>query len=369
VETRLRELAAATDELAANLRGLLRRCEDLPESLQDRLASPLLDLGAMGGRLLLIAETLRQFLLPDDDRCAWFEVSLGRAGRGRLLITRLCSAPLEVADSLHRGLFSRFRTVVMTSATLAVDRRFDYFRHRVGLDRAEPGRLTELLLASPFDFARQALLAVPTDLPEPDRPGYIEAVRDAVERAVLVAGGRSFVLCTAYGLLTRLHAELAPVLSAQGLRPLKQGEDNRHRLLKRFAGEDGGVLFATDSFWEGVDVPGSALEQVIITRLPFRVPTEPVLQARAEAIKTRGGDPFRDYTVPQAVIRFKQGFGRLIRRRDDRGVVLLLDSRAATKGYGRIFLRSLPEARQAIGPLAEVMAEVAAMWTTAPPAE
>ncbi len=203
--------------------------------------------------------------------------------------------------------------------------------------------MTELALPSPFDFSRQALLAVPSDNPAPGQDGYPEMLREQVEQAILAAGGRTFVLFTAYSMLRRIHAELAPVLEPQGYRCLRQGEMNRHRLLKAFQDDPSSILFATDSFWEGVDVPGRSLEQVIIARLPFRVPSEPVLEARAEAIERAGGDPFMEYTVPQAVIRFKQGFGRLIRHRDDRGVVLILDNRVIKRGYGRMFLNSLPD--------------------------
>jgi ATP-dependent DNA helicase DinG len=192
-------------------------------------------------------------------------------------------------------------------------------------------------------------------------------VRDLSEQAILAADGRTFVLFTAYSLLRRVHGELAPILSARGYHCLRQGEDNRHRLLKKFAADPTSVLFGTDSFWEGVDVPGRALEQVIIARLPFKVPTEPVLEARSEAIENRGGDPFMEYTVPQAVIKFKQGFGRLIRHRDDRGVVMILDARVVKKGYGRVFLRSLPEARVVAAPSAEVLAEMRRFFAAAPP--
>ncbi len=359
---KVRDLARETIDLAKALRALLKSAERLPEAVAEKVASHLLDLRGAAGRLDAIASDLTFFVAQDETVCAWFEVTRGRIGRGTGVVTRLCTAPLEVAGALNESVYERFRTVVMTSATLAVGESFAHFRRRVGLDLCERGRLSELLLASPFDFARQALLAIPTDLPEPGRPGYAEAVRDLSEKAILLADGRTFVLFTAYSLLRRVHGELAPMLQARGYRPLRQGEDHRHRLLKTFADDATSVLFGTDSFWEGVDVPGRALEQVIISRLPFKVPTEPVLEARAEAIERAGGDPFMEYTVPQAVIKFKQGFGRLIRHRDDRGVVLILDTRVVKKGYGRIFLRSLPPARTVAAPAAEILGEIDAFF-------
>ncbi len=355
---RVRELAALTGHFARAGQALLRACDALPEKVADRLASALTDLAGNFLRLQGIAGDLDFFAANEPGSCVWFEIVPPRAGRGGGPVTRLCTAPLEVAESLKQAVYDRFRTVIMTSATLAVGESFDYLKQRVGLDRCPSGRLAELRLASPFDFARQALLAVPVDIPEPGRPGYPEMLAELAERAILAADGRSFVLFTAYSLLRRVHDELAPILAARGYHCLRQGTESRHRLLKTFAADPTSVLFATDSFWEGVDVPGRALEQVIIARLPFKVPTEPILEARAEAIERRGGDPFMEYTVPQAVIKFKQGFGRLIRHREDRGVVLILDARVVKKGYGRIFLRSLPEVRVIAAPRAEVLAEI-----------
>ena len=366
IVSRTRLLAAATGTLGREGQALLKACEALPEKVAERLGSVLTDLSGAFLRLAGIAGDLEFFAGADPGHCTWLEVLPARGGRGGGPVTRLCAAPLEVAESLQQALYDRFRSVILTSATLAVGESFAYLEQRVGLDRCPAARRSALRLASPFDFARQALLAVPTDVPEPGRPGYPEMVRDLAERAVLASDGRSFVLFTAYSLLRRVHGELAPILGARGYRCLRQGEENRHRLIKTFAADPTSVLFATDSFWEGVDVPGRALEQVIITRLPFKVPTEPILEARAEAIEARGGDPFMEYTVPQAVIKFKQGFGRLIRHRDDRGVVLILDARVVKKGYGRIFLRSLPEARVVAAPRTEVFAAIERFFAADP---
>ena len=355
---RVERLRVGCLELAQGLSGLLRGAEVLPDFVADKVNPALVDLRGIAGRLEGLAADLASFQAVAKNSCVWIEVREGRIGRQKGLIASLCQAPLEVAESLNQALYQRFRSLIMTSATLTVAGAFGYFHARVGLDRVEPQRLVELMLDSPFDYQQQALVVIPTDLPEPSRPGFAEAVRDAVEKALLCSQGRSFVLFTSYALLRQVHEELAPGLEAQRLRCLRQGEENRHRLLKRFAEDESSSLFGTDSFWEGVDVPGRSLEQVIIARLPFRVPTEPVLEARAQAIEQRGGDPFMEYTVPQAVIRFKQGFGRLIRHRSDRGVVLILDTRVVKKGYGRMFLRSLPPARVIRGHSDEVFTEI-----------
>ncbi len=341
---RLKRLETATTTVEQGLEALLQLARTLPDAVAEKVHSTLIDIRGMVGRLGVIAMNLACFTAVSPAGCHWIEIREGRIGRGKGLITTLCQAPLDVGENLQRALYQRFQTLVMTSATLTVADSFDYFCSRVGLQQVERGRVSKLALNSPFNYQQQALVAVPTDLPEPGRPGFFAAVRDAVEKAVVASNGRSFVLFTSYALLRDVHEELAPVLEARRLRCLRQGEENRHRLLKRFTDDVTSSLFGTDSFWEGVDVPGASLEQVIITRLPFKVPTEPILEARAQAITASGGDAFMDYTVPQAVIRFKQGFGRLIRHRNDQGVVLILDSRVIKRGYGRLFLKSLPPA-------------------------
>jgi ATP-dependent DNA helicase DinG len=306
----------------------------------------------MRSRIGGFAAGLLAFVGEDEGTCRWMETR-HRARTGKSLT--FCTAPIEVAPMLREALFERFSTAVLTSATLAVSRRFEYLHERVGLDRLSiPERVDTLLIDSPFDFAKQALLAVPDDVPEPTQPGYEDATHAAVRRVVEITGGGTFVLFTAYGALNRAAAALAPFLREHGLTMLQQGQSNRQLLLERFAADGRAVLLATDSFWEGVDVRGSALRCVVITRLPFRVPTEPIEQARVEAITRRGGNAFTEHTVPQAVIKLKQGFGRLIRSREDWGAVVLLDSRVVSKRYGRTFLDSLPPAARVIGPGAAV---------------
>jgi ATP-dependent DNA helicase DinG len=286
------------------------------------------------------------FLDDDENTCRWIEMrSRPRTGKSIAFNT----APIAVGPLLRKALFEQFPTVVLTSATLAVDQRFDYVHDRLGLSElSDPDRVRTLRVESPFDFEHQALLAIPRDLPEPNDPRYEAATHAVIAETLRATRGGTFVLFTAYGALKRAVQALGSQLQTQGLTVLQQGDTNRHLLLNRFVSEPHAVLFATDSFWEGVDVRGDALRCVIITRLPFRVPTEPIEQARVEAIEGRGGNAFTEHTVPQAVIKLKQGFGRLIRSRTDRGAVVLLDSRVARKPYGRVFLDSLPPARRLV---------------------
>jgi ATP-dependent DNA helicase DinG len=206
------------------------------------------------------------------------------------------------------------------------------------------------------------LVAIPTDIPDPNTAQYPKALRQGLLRVLEISQGRAVILFTADGLLNQMFEALAPELSKLGIVALKQGQENRHRLLERFKSDIGSVLFATDSFWQGVDVHGEALECVIIPRLPFRVPTEPIIEARVEAIDRSGGNSFMEYSVPQAVIKFNQGFGRLIRRKTDFGVVAIFDNRIVTKQYGRLFMESLPECRVVGGKSEEVFEEMAKFY-------
>jgi ATP-dependent DNA helicase DinG len=357
---RTRRLAMTLDAFAGDFDGVLERIAGLSENVAPQIRYLATELGAIGGRLRGLAETLIAFAEDDRTHCAWIEQRTRSNGVASLSLHR---APIAVGAQLAAALFDPFATAVLTSATLTVDGRFDFLHARVGVDRVRlPERVDTLRVASPFAFAQQALLAVPADLPEPNAPGYDAASHAAMHRILAATRGGTFLLFTSYGALNRAWFEMANALRARGYLPLRQGELSRQVLLRRFVADPRAVLFATDSFWEGVDVRGDALRCVVIARLPFRVPTEPLEEARVEAIAERGGDPFAEHTVPQAAIKLQQGFGRLIRSRSDRGCVVILDSRIATRRYGQVFFASLPPARRVVGPTRDVLAEIDAFF-------
>jgi ATP-dependent DNA helicase DinG len=325
---------------------------------EERRRALLLELTAFGGRLQGLMTEIDKFCDLDGDRqVRWLSHHdpLDFSGRGGI---RFASAPVVVAPDLRDSVYDPLKSVVLSSATLCVDGRIDFLGDRLGLSLLDATRFTLGNYASPFNYKKQVLTLVPDDVPTPGSPGWESRVAEAIYDLVSASGGRAFVLFTSYALLRKTHALLAPRLEADGLLPLAQGEADRSDLLERFRAGTRGVLFGTDSFWEGVDVKGRSLECVIITRLPFRVPSEPLQEARMEELESRGKHPFMSFTVPQAVLKLKQGFGRLIRSTRDRGVVAILDPRVVTKRYGKIFLRSLPETRFLQAPFQECVKEV-----------
>jgi ATP-dependent DNA helicase DinG len=357
----LTRLAASMDAYAGDLSGVIERTAQLFESGDRNILYLATELRAIQGRLAALAQALFAFTENDEEQCRWIETHRRRADA----VLSFHVAPIEVAALLRRALFDRFQTAVLTSATLAVGGRFDYLHGRLGIDKVDPPeRIASLRVESPFDFPSQALLLVPEELPDPGLPEYEPRSHTVIRKVLEITKGGTFVLFTAYGALNRASAALEGPLHQAGLTLLKQGETSRHLLLQRFKQEPGAVLFATDSFWEGVDVRGDALRCVVIARLPFKVPTEPIEQARVEAIQKRGGNPFLEHAVPQAVIKLKQGFGRLIRSRDDRGCVVILDSRIVHKRYGKSFFDSLPPARRVVAPSAGVYDSMRAFFAT-----
>ncbi|WP_163994475.1 ATP-dependent DNA helicase [Pyxidicoccus caerfyrddinensis] len=263
--------------------------------------------------------------------------------RGKGLFLR--ASPIDVAKELRERMYGALDTVVYTSATLAADSRFDFFAKRMGLYGEDGQPVTQvrtLAVPSPFDFPTQAALYTPTHLPDPAAPGFIEEAAEEILKLCEVTGGRAFVLFTSLRNMVRAYELTAGRLPYQAL---LQGERPKQQLLESFR-ETPSVLFAAHSFWEGVDVPGDALSLVIIDRLPFASPGDPLVAARINQIQQRGEEPFEQYQLPQAALALRQGFGRLIRTQADRGIVAMLDRRIVTKGYGRVFLSSLPPARR-----------------------
>ena len=341
IETRLKALSVDILKFASLLKLLEDEIGGLSKTSQDMLSSVLIDISSCKMRLRLAANDLVFFITVNERSCKWMEVKRYRENPA----VRFFAAPLSVSEDLKACLYDNYNTIILTSATLAINKNFTFFKDDIGLDQTPESRLSELILDSPFDFKRQVIIGIPTDISEPNESGYASALEENILKTVEISEGRALILFTSYNLLDNLYKKLDPRITRLGYTCLKQGMDNRHNLLETFKKDKTSVLFATDSFWEGIDVKGDALECVILTRLPFKVPTEPIIEARAEAIERAGGDAFYDYSVPMAVIKFKQGFGRLIRSRDDRGVVIIFDSRVATKKYGKIFLQSLPDAR------------------------
>jgi ATP-dependent DNA helicase DinG len=280
------------------------------------------------------AESLRldlEFIIEDGDRkfVRWYE----RRGRGAFLH----ATPIDVSSILADRLFSNLHSAVLTSATLAAGDSFDFIRSRLGINGAR-----ELIIESPFDYSRQAILYLPERMPDPRSPEFLEASAEQIVRILEVSRGRAFVLFTSVAAMRDTY-EL--VRDRIPFPTMIQGQGSKSGLLERFRNTDGSVLFATSSFWQGVDVQGEALSCVIIPKLPFAVPTDPVVAARQRYIDEQGGNSFYEYSVPQAIITLKQGLGRLIRSTTDRGILSILDPRLKTKPYGRLFLDSLPPCR------------------------
>jgi ATP-dependent DNA helicase DinG len=270
-----------------------------------------------------------RFVMEKDDENFVFWVE--RRGRGCFLQ----ATPIEVSGLLSERLFSKVDTVVLTSATLAVSGGFEYIQKRLGLAGART-----LVVPGHFDYRQQVLLYVPPHLPEPRNPAFAREAAEEVTRILEHSRGRAFVLFTSYQQMRLIHDHVSMAIDYP---TLLQGTGPRRALLEEFRSTPNCVLFATAAFWQGVDVPGEQLSCVIIDKLPFAVPSDPVVNARTESIRKAGGNPFYDYQVPQAAIALKQGFGRLIRARSDRGVLVLLDNRITRQRYGQVFFDSLPD--------------------------
>ena len=266
----------------------------------------------------------------------------------------LTQTPLDISHLMNDGVFEPMASVICTSATLKTGHDFSYWMRRAGVTLAGEERIIKGEFPSPFPYNKNMLFAVPSDAPTPDRFEFQQWIEMALPRLIQAAAGRTLVLFTSYESLKSAHRAAAASLRNFPGRIMKQGDDDNGKLLEAFKKENESVLFATDSFWQGVDIPGESLSQVIIVKLPFTVPNDPVFVARAEAIEKRGGSSFMELSVPEAVIKFRQGIGRLIRRSDDKGVVVVLDRRIYEKKYGSLFIATMPECKKMYEPLSEI---------------
>jgi ATP-dependent DNA helicase DinG len=339
LEDFVRESALLSDNI-----GMIRERLEGEKEPDESTVALVSELRGAGRRIEALANAVYGALDAGADshkRIRWIE-SRGREGN-----VGVTWVPLDLAPILREDLFARVKTAIVTSATLTTDSRFEFVSGRLGVDQLQIPPITESF-PSPFDFKKQAILAIPTDTPAPnaDPSGHFSAVLRMIREFTSASDGGIFVLFTSH----RDVQQAAIELRANGMaaeRPLLvHGEESRDLLLARFRESGRAVLLGTSSYWEGVDVAGHALRGLLIAKLPFRVPTEPLTAAHCEAIVERGGDPFAEYMVPHAALRLKQGFGRLIRSGTDRGAIVIADSRVANKAYGATLLRALPPARR-----------------------
>ena len=323
----------------------------------DRRSELLRELRGVVRRLQNAADGFSLTLRPasSSGNVRWIEKRGDRPVAGLPFPMGLAAVPLDLSSLLRDSLFDRIETVVLTSATLATGGDFDFLKARLGLAQPpDPLKFAEIL-ESPFDFGAQCLFGVPTDLPDPrsDESAHDAAIATAIVQLAHASDGGLFGLFTSHAALRRV-ANLVRESIGRRWPFLVQGEGQRDHLLRRFRESGSAVLFGTDSFWEGVDVPGASLRALVLAKLPFRVPSEPLTAARLEAIEARGEDGFRQYLLPLAALKLKQGFGRLIRNKTDLGVVILMDSRIASRPYGAVLMESLPRAERVVATWREV---------------
>ena len=263
--------------------------------------------------------------------------------------------PLDIAPLMNQGIFEPMDSVVCTSATLKTGRDFSYWLRHNGLYFSDSDEVLQGEFFSPFPYKENMIFLVPKDIPFPDEPDFQIYVENVLKNLILKAKGRTLVLFTSYESLRLSYNNIFSTMLANGIKLLRQGSDDNARILKNFKDDVSSVLFATDSFWQGVDVPGESLSQVIIVKLPFTVPNDPVFKARSEAIRKKGGNSFMELSVPEAIIKFRQGVGRLIRKNTDKGTVVVLDRRIYEKQYGSLFLANVPECKKYYEPVSKIL--------------
>ncbi len=280
-----------------------------------------------------------EFILQSDDGnyVYWINIIPSKAN------IKLYATPFSISDELDNNLFSKMERIIFTSATLTVEDKFDYYRESIGLRDNREKRVEEVIINSPFDYEKQMKVYIPEDLLDPGNMEFLEDSAEFIEKMIKKTEGHCFLLFTSYSSLNFVYNKIKKYFDSREYTLIRQNDYPRHEMIEIFKNSRNPVLFGTDSFWEGVDVQGEQLQSVIIVKLPFKVPNDPVTEAIIENIRIKGGNPFNSYQVPQAVIKFKQGVGRLIRSKEDKGIITVLDSRIIKKSYGKKFLKTLPK--------------------------
>lgn len=311
------------------------------ERLFDLAKGILLEIKGLAKKIREAANVLEDLMEtpPTAKQIRWIESRLSKHG----LNCNLIQASLDISQLLFARLFEPFKTVILVSATLTARGSFDYLKERIGLSDLPDRLLIEISVHSPFNYEEQAVFIVPSDIPSPVESGFFKASLKLIKDAVDASRGNAFILFTSHQAMVQTYQAMEKELREARYFPLCQGEEGSSQLLKRFTEQDRSILFGTDSFWEGVDVAGEALRLVVIVKLPFKVPSDPLVEARSEHLNEKGKSPFYHLLLPQAAIKLKQGFGRLIRKKSDRGCVLCLDNRILKKNYGKYFLSTLPK--------------------------
>jgi ATP-dependent DNA helicase DinG len=302
----------------------------------------LLEIKIQARRMMRILEICKQFQKYKEKKDMIFWLDSFKNNKGNKIV-RFVITPLDITAMMKKAVYEPYESLIFTSATLTVANNFSYWKTRVGLTDMSDREVTEIALSSPFNYKEQVLLCIPNNAPMPNEKLYKDFIEKIILEIIELFEGRALVLFTSYETLFSTYTYVKEKIKNKKIIVLKQGDEDRHKLLKSFIRITNSALFATDSFWEGVDSPGETLSVVIICRLPFKVPTDPITIARMEYIRQKGGNPFLEFSLPEAVIRLRQGFGRLMRSKQDRGAVVILDSRIIKKAYGEAFLASLPQ--------------------------